>query len=63
MTYMVGGKQYIAMSGYGALIAYSLDEKRGNLTSAGSPSQTLASRPQDLTELPNVRSREGGISH
>ena len=27
MTYMVGGKQYIAMSGYGKMIAYSLAEE------------------------------------
>jgi alcohol dehydrogenase (cytochrome c) len=30
MTYMVGGKQYVAMAGYGALIAYALGEKGAN---------------------------------
>jgi alcohol dehydrogenase (cytochrome c) len=58
MTYMVGGKQYIAMSGYGALIAYSLDEKRGNVTAAGTPSQTFASKPEDLAELPNAPGKD-----
>src|SRR6185437_15686946 len=34
MTYMVGGKQYIAMSGYGKMIAYSLAEDGQTVTTA-----------------------------
>ena len=58
MTYMVGGKQYIAMSGYGALIAYTLDGKPGNMTAAGAISQTFASKPEDLAELPDALGKE-----
>ena len=61
MTYMVGGKQYIAMSGYGALVAYSLDEKPGAMAAAGSPSQTLASKPEDLAELPNAPGKDATV--
>jgi competence ComEA-like helix-hairpin-helix protein len=45
MTYMVGGKQYVAMSGYGKLTAYSLAEEGAELTT--SVSKASGPRPDE----------------
>ncbi len=59
MTYMVSGKQYIAMSGYGVLIAYSLADKPRNITAASVLSQTPASKPEeDQADLPDALGKE-----
>jgi alcohol dehydrogenase (cytochrome c) len=55
MTYMVGGKQYIALSGYGTLIAYSLGEER--LTTLANPGEQLANQ-DDLQGFPAAPGRD-----
>ena len=47
MTYMVGGKQYIAMSGYGKLIGYSLAPEGQILTTATGVRQTASSGAEE----------------
>jgi competence ComEA-like helix-hairpin-helix protein len=51
MTYMVGGKQYIAMSGYGKVIGYSLGEEGQRVTSARR-GQTPSAKLKEGAELP-----------
>ena len=58
MTYMVGGKQYVAMTGYGVLNAYSLTEEGRALTAAGSPPQRVSSKPEQTAELPNAPGKD-----
>ena len=50
MTYMVGGKQYIAMTGYGTLIGYALGEEGRTATTLGTAPQNAATKPAE--ELP-----------
>ena len=56
MTYMVRGKQYVAMSGYGKLIAYSLAAPSAKLTTATSKAPASASdelvHQLELTDAP-----------
>jgi cytochrome c5 len=55
---MVGGKQYVAMSGYGTLIAYSLGEEGQAVTAAGSGSQPASSKPDERTDLPTAPGKD-----
>ena len=48
MTYMVGGKQYIAMSGYGKLIGYSLAPEGQILTTATGVRQTASAGAEEV---------------
>ena len=58
MTYTVGGKQYLAMTGYGVLIAYSLGEEGRAAPTAGRPRLTAPSSPDELALLPNAPGKE-----
>ncbi len=51
MTYMVTGKQYIAMSGYGTVIGYALLDE-GQVAAAVPPSQPVATMAEALSALP-----------
>jgi len=60
MTYMVGGKQYIAMSGYGKVIGYSLGEEGQRITSAPG-GQTPSAKLEEGTELPPGAARDATV--
>jgi len=45
------------MSGYGALIAYSLGRKRGSVTAAGTH-PNFCQQAEDLAELPNAPGKD-----
>ncbi len=51
MTYMVTGKQYIAMSGYGTIIGYALADE-GRILTAIPPSQPVVTMAEALSALP-----------
>jgi cytochrome c5 len=55
---MVGGKQYIAMTGYGMLIAYSLVEQGHSVAAANTPAQTAASKRDELVALPDAPGKD-----
>jgi competence ComEA-like helix-hairpin-helix protein len=61
MTYMVGGKQYIAMSGYGKMIAYSLAEEGQRVTSATGVRQTATARPDEEMQLPEGPGKDATV--
>ena len=60
MTYMVGGKQYIALSGYGKMIGYSLADGGEALTTATGVRPTAPSGSEE-TRLPAGPGRDAAM--
>jgi alcohol dehydrogenase (cytochrome c) len=59
MTYLVGGKQYVALSGYGTVTAYSLSEQGANFaTTPSRPSGVLSNKPVQRVELADAPGKD-----
>jgi cytochrome c5 len=53
MTYMVGGKQYIAMSGYGVVLGYTLSDVPDDSTAPSPPrAATTSTSAREIAALP-----------
>ena len=58
MTYMVGGKQYLAMSGYGTLIGYGLEQEGRTVTSLGASPVSSTTKPGAGEALPTAPGKD-----